>query len=248
MHQYLNIAIKAARLAGKVVIDAMLHASCSDVTKKIEEAIVNTILRAYPQHNITSTSNIQQIENSSITWVIDPLNGKINFLKGLPLFAISIAVMDAASIEHAVVYNPAADELYTASKGSGTQLNNRKVRCGNNIKIAESLLALEVGLLNKFLENFNINNGSTEPNSILVPTNLRYIGCPSLNLAFVAAGRLDGYCGNNLQPYEIAAGILLAKESGAYTTDFNGKADFMLNGDVISANNKVHPKLLELLQ
>jgi myo-inositol-1(or 4)-monophosphatase len=240
MHPYLNVAIKAARSAGRVIVDAILHPGFTYLNRKSTDAIINTVTRIYPEHNIITPENNGSLDQSNINWIIDPLNGSYNFTRGLPFFAVSIGVIDAAgNVEHAVVYNPAYDELFVASKGSGTQLNNKKIRCSTNPKPEEALVAINLNLLHS-----QTNQGK----NIVEPMNNRYIGCPAIHLAFVAAGRLDGYCDYNLHPWDLAAGILLVKESGGYVTDFNGRIDVLNNGNVISANTKMHSKLLESLQ
>lgn len=239
MHPYLNIAVKSVRAAGKVVVDAMLHPSFTDLTKKTTDVMVTNITRAYPEHNIITPENFENFMQPEITWIIDPLNGFSNFLRGFPFFAISIAVVDAGNVEHAVIYNPAHDELFAASKGNGAQLNNKKIRCSINNKLEESVLAVNLSLLST---RMNVSKELRES------IDYRYIGCPALHLAFVAAGRLDGYCDYNLRPWDLAAGALLIREAGGYVTDFNGKLDVFGNGSVISANTKMHHKLLECFQ
>lgn len=253
MHPYLNIAIKAARLAGKIMIDAMLHPNSFAVAKKstnipldlvtsvdraCEEAIIKTILRAYPDHNINAEESGKQEHNSEITWIIDPIDGTLNFVHGLPFFAASIGVLNGSQIEHGVVYNPVTDELFTASKGSGAQLNNKRIRCSQNNKLSEAFLAIDSSLLLHL---------PIDKRNLLPSRGHRDLGAASLHLAFVAAGRLDGYCDFNLKSWDIAAGALLVREAGGYITDFDGKAEFLNNGNVVAANQKIQQQLLPII-
>ncbi|MGD0466477.1 MAG: inositol monophosphatase family protein [Gammaproteobacteria bacterium] len=258
MHPYLNIAVKAARLAGKIIVDAYLHPGSFGVAKKptstlgldfvttvdraCEETIIKTILRAYPEHNIKAEESGEQLNNSEITWVIDPLDGTLNFIHGFPFFAVSIGILNGEQIEHGVIYNPISAELFTASKGSGAQLNNKRIRCSENNKLNESFLAIDINLLlqrhNKLskIENFLPTRGLC-----------RDLGSAALHLAFVASGRLDGYCDINLKPWDMAAGALLVRESGGYITDFGGKTEFLTTGNVVAANQKIQKQLLDII-
>jgi myo-inositol-1(or 4)-monophosphatase len=256
MHPFVNIAVKAARAAGKIMIDAVLHPSRVKIQKKsateldfvstvdhaAEAVIIDTITKAYSEHNIIAEESGEQNKDSEITWIIDPLDGTLNFVHGLPFFAVSIAIMNAGVIEHGVIYNPIADELFTASKGSGAKLNNQRLRVSANSKLSESLLSINNKVLNNWLQQSsdiaaNLPQGR---NGVIT----RNFGSAALHLAFVAAGRLDGYCDCQLKPWDIAAGALLVKESGGYITDFQGKADFLTSGEIIVGNPKIHQQLL----
>lgn len=243
MHPYLNIAIKAARSAAKFLIDATLHpnlleardedrnssSSIEKIINKVESTLIKQILRAYPQHNIRSV-NFQEDNNSDITWIIEPLNGVSNFMYMIPFFAISIAICKGDIVEHGLIYNPILDELFVASKGSGAQLNNKKIRVSKNKRLSDLLIALQ----NKSLDakqQVKFNNFS------------RNLGSEALHLAFVAAGRLDGYYGFKVNSLSVQAGILLVKESGGYVTDVDPLEESLNNTSILASNPKVYSEL-----
>lgn len=254
MHPHLNIAVKAARSAAKVLIDAILHSNLvheskdlgkSDLIDKIvksaENTIINNILRAYPKHNIYTT-NSREINSSEITWIIDPLNGRLNFIYGIPFFAISIAIFNENFLDHGLIYNPILDELFVATKGNGAKLNNRKIRVAINKKSFDPLIA---AINPDFDQNKNNKNQASKEQINFINRNL---GSEALHLAFVAAGRLDGYYELDVNPLKIAAGILLVKESGGYVNDIdllsllsNGSIS---NSSIIAGNPKIYSQLI----
>lgn len=252
MHPHLNIAVKAARSAAKVLIDAILHSNLGNeykdlgkssdlidkIVKSAENTIINNILRAYPKHNIYTT-NIKEINGSEITWMIDSLNGRLNFIYGIPFFAISIAILNDNFLEHGLIYNPILDELFVATKGNGAKLNNRKIRVAMNKKSFDPLIAA-------IEPNFNKNIDKAQKDQINLVN--RDLGSEALHLAFVAAGRLDGYYEQDVNPLKIAAGILLVKESGGYVNDIDLLSllsnSSINNSSIIAGNPKIYSKLI----
>lgn len=264
MHPYLNIAVKAARSAAKFLMDSILHLNLSDVRnnyqknsslinsdflnnnnnnniicniiQKVENTLVNYIVRSYSQHNIYSVNGLSRKNNSDVTWIIQPLTGELNFIYGIPFFAISIAICKAGIIEHGLIYNPVLDELFIASKGNGAQLNNKKIRVSTNKKMPNLLIASSNG-------NADFNKLNLDKCNVLH----RNLGSEALHLAFVAADRLDGYCGLKVSSLEVAAGILLVKEAGGYVTDVNF-VDLTLDYiSIIASNPKIYSELSECL-
>lgn len=247
MHPYINIGVKAARLIGKILVESMLHFNLDptkrknefhDLTTKFElslaKSAISIISKAYPSHNI-KTQNSTHENGSEFTWLIDPLNGALNFWYGIPLFAVSIAVLNGDNIEHGVIYNPISNELFLATKGSGARLNDKRIRVSSNSKIENSLLSINSNLL--------INNNTEIENNLIVN---RDLGSSALQLAFLAAGRLDGYCDRNLDLLKIAAGALIVKEAGGYVSDFNNKQDLLISGNILAGNPKIYNELFNL--
>ena len=259
MHPYLNIAVAAARKAGDYIArmyDQMdrvkielkgINDYVTSVDHESEAIIIDAIQNKYPRHVILSeeSGEINQA-NSNTRWIIDPLNGTLNFIHGFPQFCVSIAVEINNLVEIGVIYNPLSQELYTATKGVGAQLNNKRIRINNNVELIDSLIgtgfpwrknaALVTGQhLCKFTEILN--------NCV----DFRIAGSAALDLAFVASGSLDGYWESGLQIWDFAAGVLLVEEAGGFVTDFSGERNYNLNGDIIAGNKKVHQDLSKIL-
>ena len=256
MHPYLNIAIKAARRAGDIIARASIqldrvdiaeksntHDLVTNIDKTAERDIIETIYRAYPKHNILGEEGgIQEEQISDVTWIIDPLDGTMNFAHGVPHFAVSIGIRCKAHIEHGVIYDPIRDELFTATKGSGAQLNNKRMRVSKCEKIANALIAAESAYgeeIIKFYEKvFNI--------LLVESADVRRTGSAALDFAYVAAGRLDGFFGMGLKEWDSAAGSLLVQEAGGFISDFQGNMDFFESGNVIVGNRKIYLKLQDI--
>ena len=251
MHPILNIAIRAARAAGDSIVRQMDRVGdisieskgkndfVTEVDKNAEEIIIYTIKNTYPEHAFLGEETGQRGE-SDFLWIIDPLDGTTNFLHGLPHFAVSIALQYKGVLDQAVVYDPLRQELFTASKGKGALLNNRKIRVSSKTSLDGALLGTgfpyrdETAMIS-FIDSFKT----------LFPTiaGIRRAGVASLDLAYVACGRLDGFWEYNLKPWDIAAGALLIQEAGGINVELTGKINFMETGSIVSAN----PKLLKAM-
>lgn len=259
MHPYLNTAVKAARSAGQIIARAVdridrLEISTkktandlvTSVDKAAEAEIIHIIKKAYPDHGILGeeTGVTVGTNPNQVVWIIDPLDGTLNFVHGVPQFSVSIAVQIRGVVEHGVVYNPISDELFTATKGAGAQLNDRRIRVSECKNIGTALIGTGFA--------FRL---SGEPIDVCVHRlrnilehcgDLRRLGSAALDLAFVAAGRMDGYWEVGLQPWDVAAGALLVREAGGFVTDFAGTDKFIDTKSVVAGTPKVFPKLLEL--
>ncbi|MCP5149476.1 MAG: inositol monophosphatase [Ectothiorhodospiraceae bacterium] len=254
MHPLLNIAERAARAAGNVIvrhvgrIDTLnisskgLNDFVSEVDVNAERAVVDVIRKAYPSHAILGEETGRD-GNSDHVWIIDPLDGTTNFLHGFPHFAVSIAVEVRGRIEHGLVFDPMRHEVFAASRGAGARLDDRRIRVTNN-GLAGGLIGTgfpfrDMARLDSYVEG--LKSLMTEAAGI------RRAGAAALDLAYVAAGRLDGFWEYGLKPWDLAAGALLVREAGGLVTDPRGGEDYMRTGDVVAANPRALKAILARL-
>lgn len=256
MHPLLNIAISAARQAGDIIIRHMEQLdrikintkshdeTFSEVDIKAEQAIMQTIHKAYPNHGfIAEESGVYQ-EDADTVWIIDPLDGTGNYLHGFPFFAVSIAVKIKDRIEHGVVYDPLRYECFSASRGSGARLNDRRIRVSKQTQLSAALLSTgfsfrNQALADRYLPTFKALYGQC--------AGLRRTGAAALDLAYVAAARVDGFWELGLRPWDMAAGTLLIKEAGGLVGDPQGGESYLKQGDVIAGTPKIFKALLQQL-
>jgi myo-inositol-1(or 4)-monophosphatase len=216
----------------------------SEVDRRAEEEIIKIIRRAYPDHAIMSEESGVR-DGAEYEWLIDPLDGTTNFLHGFPQFAVSIAIRSRDKLVAGVIYDPVSQELFSAAQGSGAVLNDRRIRVSTRHQMNTTLLG--TGL--PFLQHHDFEGGLRILNVMMRETaGIRRAGAASLDLAYVAAGRLDGYWEYGLKPWDIAAGALMVQEAGGIVTDPNGRNDYLQSGDVVSGNPKVHQQMLKLMQ
>ena len=234
MHPMLNIAIRAARTAGDSIVREMDRTRdisietkgkndfVTEVDKNAEGIIISVIKNAYPEHAFLAEESGQEGENDYL-WIIDPLDGTTNFLHGFPHFSVSIALQNKGVLEQAVIYDPLKQELFTASKGKGAQLNNRKIRVSVKNTLDGALLGTGFPYNNKsVMQQFIESYKNLFPNV----AGIRRAGVASLDLAYVACGRLDGFWEFNLRPWDIAAGALIIQEAGGINAELTGGADY----------------------
>tara|TARA_R110001606_G_scaffold361754_7_gene515168 strand:+ start:62427 stop:63224 length:798 start_codon:yes stop_codon:yes gene_type:complete len=253
MHPMLNIAIRAARSAGSIIVRSLQHVEHLEVTTKgrndfvtdvdrlAEQEIINAIKKAYPEHAILAEESGTQGDNE-VMWVIDPLDGTTNFLHGFPHYCVSIAVMVRGKIEHAVIYDPLRDELFSASRGGGAKLNDRRLRVNKKKELAGTLIATGFPFkypqyLTPYLATFN----AVFPQV----ADVRRAGSAALDLAYVAAGRLDGYWEIGLEKWDLAAGVLLIEEAGGVVTDFAGGDNYFNQGNLVVGNLAIQKQILD---
>lgn len=256
MHPILNIAIRAARAAGDFIVREMDRVSdisvdtkgkndfVTEVDKHAEEVIIHTIKNAYPNHAFMGEESGKS-GDSEFLWIIDPLDGTTNFLYGFPHFAVSIALQHKGRLDQAVVYDPLKQELFTASKGKGAQLNNKKIRVGSRKTIDGALLGTgfpfgDTHKIDEFINSF----------TSLFPkiAGIRRAGAASLDLAYVACGRLDGFWEFELKPWDMAAGTLIVQEAGGLVSDIRGDNQFLETGNVVTGNPKIFKDMLKHLR
>ncbi|HXZ53719.1 MAG TPA: inositol monophosphatase family protein [Burkholderiales bacterium] len=259
MHPILNIAIKAARRAGAIINRAALDGAplevrsknvndfVTQVDKAAEAAAIEVIRRAYPEHAILAEESGAGAgtAKSEYRWIIDPLDGTTNFIHGFPQYCVSIGVEHRGALAHAVVYDPGKNELFTASKGRGAFLNDRRLRVTRCAQLRDAL----VGTGFPFKELTRLDLYVKQLRTIMLTSiGVRRAGSAALDLAYVAAGRLDAFWELGLSPWDMAAGALLIKEAGGLVGDLRGEADFLESGDITAATPKIYAQLLEALK
>lgn len=254
----LTTAVKAARRAGGIINRAaqnldLLHVSrkahndfVSEVDGAAEDAIIKVLRDVYPDHSILAEESGAQgdPEKSEYQWIIDPLDGTTNFLHGFPHYSVSIALMHKNIPAQAVVYNPAANELFTASRGRGAYMNDHRLRVSKRTQLADCL----IGTGFPFRE-FSHAEAYLAMFKDIMPrvAGIRRPGSAALDLAYLAAGRYDGFWELGLSPWDIAAGCLLITEAGGLVGDLEGNATYMHSGNLLGGNPKIFGQLLQVI-
>jgi len=251
----LNIATRAARRAGEVIsrsldkVDSLRVSEkgandfVSEVDYRAEQEIIHNIRKAYPDHSILAEESGHQAGNDYM-WIIDPLDGTTNFLHGFPQFAVSIAVKHKDVLEHAAIYDPLRQEMYSATRGSGAMMNNRRMRVTNQAFLKGALLGTGFPFKkHQFLDTYLAMFRSL----FVGATDIRRAGSAALDLAYVADGRLDGFWEIGLREWDMAAGVLLITEAGGMVSDFRNGEDVLSQGNIIAGNPKIHQLILNAI-
>lgn len=255
MQPMLNIAVRAARAAGEVITRRLERLDTvavetkqrndfvSEVDREAEARIIRILRRAYPDHGILAEESGAS-EGDGHVWIIDPLDGTTNFLHGLPHFAVSIALAHDGRLEQGVVYDPVRQELFAASRGAGATLNDRRIRVSGRRGLEGALLGtgfpfrddqpgeVYLDLLRDFMHR---------------TAGIRRPGSAALDLAYLAAGRFDGFWELGLSRWDIAAGALLVREAGGIVGDLHGGDDYLASGDVVAANPKIYHAMMQVI-
>jgi myo-inositol-1(or 4)-monophosphatase len=257
MHPMLNVAIKAARAAGAIInrasndIDKLtvtrkgMNDYVSEVDRAAEDAIISTLLSAYPDHGILAEESGLRESTSDYQWIIDPLDGTTNFLHSFPQYCTSIACAVKGVLTHAVIYDPTRNDLFIATRGSGAFLNERRIRVSKVIYLKDALIG--TGFPYKEFANFDAYTATFKAVTQSVSA-VRRPGSAALDLAYVACGRYDGFWESGLSAWDMAAGALLIKEAGGLITDFAAGDEYLKNGNVVAGTPKVFPGLLKIVQ
>lgn len=258
MHPLVNIATQAAREAGDIIMQyadrldrLKVHEKSpnnlvSEADVKAEQAIIHIIHKAYPSHGIIAEeSGVNKQDSADFTWIIDPLDGTSNFVRGLPHFAVSIAVEHKGKIEHGVVYDPVRKECYQASRGRGAQLNGHRIRVSKVQQPEKALLGTGFPFRQKNIADLYFN---TFRQLFDKSAGVRRAGACALDLAYVANGRLDGFWEFGLKPWDLAAGCLLVKEAGGLVSDTDGLENYLRTGNVIAAPPKIYKSIIQTIK
>lgn len=258
MHPMLNIAVRAARAAGNIIVryidrvdtltisEKQHNDFVSEVDRLAEQEAVRVLLRAYPDHAIVAEEGgASGNPDSEYQWVIDPLDGTTNFLHGFPQWAVSIALRHRGQLDQSVIFEPLRQELFTASRGAGAQLNNRRIRVSKRRGLEGALLGTGFPFrarqhLDPYLETFKALFSDS--------AGIRRAGSAALDLAYVAAGRLDGFWEIGLSEWDMAAGVLMIREAGGLVSDFGGGDDYLVSGHIVAGAPKVHQAMLPIVQ
>ena len=254
----LNVAIKAARAAGSIINRAALDVEAVRISQKqvndfvtevdhaSEAAIIDTLLTAYPDHGILAEESGSQHGNPNADhiWIIDPLDGTTNFIHGFPVYCVSIALQVRGRIEQAVVYDPSRNDLFTATRGRGAFLNDRRIRVSKRSQLKECLISTGF----PFRPGDNFNQYLLMMGDVMQKTaGLRRPGSAALDLAYVAAGFTEAFFETGLSPWDVAAGSLLVTEAGGLVGNFTGEADFLEQREMLAGTPRIYGQLVPIL-
>ncbi|MGC4028714.1 MAG: inositol monophosphatase family protein [Steroidobacteraceae bacterium] len=255
MHPFLNTAVRAARRAGDIIVRGLarfegvetatkgLNDFVTSIDHAAEAAIIEILREAYPHHAFLAEESGAS-GNADTTWIIDPLDGTTNFVHGFPVFAVSIACQVQGRMEHAVVYDPMRQELFTATRGAGAYLDNRRLRVSRQRTLEGALIATGF----PYRENLRYLDAYMAMMRTIITraSGLRRPGAAALDLAYVAAGRVDGFWEIGLKPWDTAAGSLLIREAGGLIGTLDG-GEYRQNGNIIAGNPRIFNALIEAL-
>ncbi|WKB53987.1 inositol monophosphatase family protein [Eleftheria terrae] len=259
LHPMLNTAIKAARAAGAIISRASMDLDLlristksspndfvTEVDQAAEQVIIETLLTAYPGHGILAeeSGRAHGAKDSDYVWIIDPLDGTTNFIHGFPVYAVSIGLAYRGQVQQAVVYDPARNDLFYASKGRGAYLNDKRIRVSKRTRMGDALIGTGFPFrkgdnFQRYLKMFELMSQSC--------AGLRRPGAAALDLCYVAAGYYDGFFETGLNPWDVAAGSLMITEAGGLIGNFTGESDFLYQREVVAATPRIYGQLVQML-
>ena len=254
----MNVLVKAVRKASKIIIrdfgeieklQVSLKGPGDFVTAsdiKVEKILIDELQKARPDYSILSEEIGEIKKESSFKWIIDPIDGTSNFLHGVPHFAISIGLESKNEIICGIIYDPIKDEMFTAEKGKGAYLNNQRIRVAARSKLKDCMIFSGGPKFNSKYRDITFKEYHEMSSKIDIP--IRKLGSGSLDMAYVAAGRCDGFYSRELNYWDIAAGVILVKEAGGFIKDFSGSDKFVENETLLAANSKITEEMIEVLK
>ena len=250
--------VKACRKASKILIrdfgeienlQVSLKGPGDYVTasdKRVEKILIDELLKARPNYSILS-EEIGQIDNDkSYRWIIDPIDGTANFLHGIPHFAISIGLEHDGNITSGIIYDPIKDEMFSAEKGNGAYVNNKRIRVSARSKLKDCIIFTGGPRNSSKEKELDMKDYKKISSNVLIP--IRKLGSGALDMAYVAAGRCDGFWQRNLNYWDVAAGIVLVKEAGGFVTDYYGNDEYLQNKTILVTNAKINKEMIEVLK
>jgi myo-inositol-1(or 4)-monophosphatase len=258
LHPMLNVAVKAARAAGAIINRAALDVESVRISQKqvndfvtevdhaSEQVIIETLLTAYPGHAIWAeeSGKVHGKQDSDFVWIIDPLDGTTNFIHGFPVYCVSIGLSVRGKVEQAVIYDPSRNDLFTATKGRGAYMNERRIRVSKRTDLRQCLISTGF----PFRPGDNFNSYLAMMAEVMQRTaGLRRPGAAALDLAYVAAGFTDGFFETGLSPWDVAAGSLLVTEAGGLIGNFTGDSEFIEHKECIAGNPRIYGQLVAIL-
>ena len=254
----INVLVKACRKASKTIIrdfgeieklQVSLKGPGDFVTasdKKVEKILIEELQKARPNYSILS-EEVGQINNDqSFKWIIDPIDGTANFLHGIPHFAISVGLEHDKEIICGIIYDPIKDEMFVAEKGNGSYLNNQRIRVSARSKINECVVFTNGPKYDSKYRDLIFDEYKKFSNNVFIP--IRKSGSAALDLAYVAAGRCDGFWQRDLNYWDIAAGLILVKEAGGFVTDFEGEKEYIKNKTILAGNSRINEEMMRILK
>jgi myo-inositol-1(or 4)-monophosphatase len=257
LKEFLLTAVTAAKLSGDIILRNLGQLSTTDIQTKqafdfvtkvdkwSEAVIMKTIREKFPHHLFLSEETLKQEGNGGYRWIIDPLDGTTNYIHNYPMFSVSIALEYQQKIILGVVFDPLRDELFHAVKGGGSFLNNRRISVSDIMLAEKSLIATGFPFRKKEMIDLYLDAFRKIFEHV---SDIRRAGSAAIDLAYIAAGRVEGFFELNLSPWDIAAGSLLIKEAGGIISDFGGGKEYLSTGDVVAGNKYLHTELLKLIE